>query len=741
MKTTLKLAILTALGVAGLWLAQPSAALAADQPSDSDALATIVVTAEKKEEKLKDVPMSITALGGNALDNLQYRSFSDYAAMVPGLSLTSSQPGYTNLTLRGQNAGGVGSTVAVYLDESPFGSSSALLNGSILSGDFDTWDLQRVEVLRGPQGTFYGANSEGGLLKFVTAPPVLGSFSGAAEVTGEGVDHGGKGGDVRAMVNLPIGDKLALRVDGFTQDVAGFIDDPTRNKTDENDGHKYGGRASLLADPIDGLTIRLTASSQESRYNGVPQEDINPVTLQPAEGDLQQERFIDQPSTFQYKNYNATINWDAGPFSILSTTSYGILNSDAITDETNVQLAPGLTYQGLLTGAGLPNVGALLDNLVDLKKFTQEVRVSSPTTNFLEWQLGAYFTREQGNLYQHLNPLSVPSGAPITSLGTLEFATLDSIYKETSGFGNVTVHILPQFDIQAGGRYSKNEQVATEGISGLLAGAGQSFSTPSSGHVWTYSVAPRWHIDADNMLYFRWATGYRPGGPNALPPVAPPDVPRSYGADKTNNLELGIKSTLLNGLLSIDAAVFHVDWTNIQLLEIVDNNGINGNGGKAKSQGLEWTVGYVPVHGLTFQWTGAYTDAQLTTNAPAVNGVTGDPLPYAPKWGTSLDGEYDWAAFADYKYFAGATWSYVGARSTDFGSDVTELLQVRLPSYNTYGARVGVDNDRYRVTLYAKNLSDSRGITNYTSSGAPGLNGTAAIIQPRTVGVTLAAKF
>jgi outer membrane receptor protein involved in Fe transport len=741
MNTTLKLAILTALGVAGPLLAQPSAALAADQLSDSDALATIIVTAEKKEEKLKDVPMSITALSGGSLDNLQYRSFSDYAAMVPGLSLTSSQPGYTNLTLRGQNAGGVGSTVAVYLDESPFGSSSALLNGSILSGDFDTWDLQRVEVLRGPQGTFYGANSEGGLLKFVTAPPVLGSFSGAAEVTAESVNHGGSGGDVRAVVNLPLGDKMALRVGGFIQDVPGFIDDPRRNKDDINDGHKNGGRVSLLAEPIDSLTIRLTASSQESRYDGTPEVDINPVTLRPAEGDLHQERYIDQPSSFQYKNYNATINWDAGLFSILSTTSYGILNSDSISDDTNVQIAPGFTYQDLLTGAKLPNVGAFLDNLVDLKKFTQEVRVSAPATNFFEWQVGGYFTREQGHLYQHLNPLSVPSGALITSLGTLEFATLDSIYKETAGFGNVTVHIIPQFDIQAGGRYSKNEQTVTEGISGLFANPPQAFSTPSEGHVWTYSVAPRWHIDADNMLYFRWATGYRPGGPNALPPIAPPDVPRQYGADKTNNLELGIKSTLLSGLLSIDASIFHVDWTNIQLLEIVDNNGINGNGGKAKSQGFEWTVGYVPVHGLTLQWTGAYTDAKLTTDAPAVHGVTGNPLPYAPKWGTSLDGEYDAAAFADYKYFVGATWSYVGARSTDFGSDETQLLQVRLPGYNNYGARVGLDNDRWRWTLYAKNLSDSRGISNYVSSGAFNLNGGASIIQPRTFGVTLSTKF
>jgi outer membrane receptor protein involved in Fe transport len=741
MKGIHKFATLAALGIAAPFLSQESRAADAAQPADSDALATIVVTAEKREEKLKDVPMSITALGGGSLDNLQYRSFSDYAAMVPGLSLTSAQPGYTSLTLRGQNAGGVGSTVAVYLDESPFGSSSALLNGSILSGDFDTWDLQRVEVLRGPQGTLYGANSEGGLLKFVTAPPVLGTFSGAAEVTGE-ITGGTAGGEIRGVVNLPLGDKLALRVGGFTQDSPGFIDDPSRNKEDINGGHKYGGRVSLLAQPIDSLTIRLTGSSQQSRYAGTPQVDIDPVTLNPTVGELKQERIIDQPSTFQYKNYNATINWDAGPFSILSTTSYGILNSDAITDDTNAQLAPGLTLQDFAALVlHLPNTGGYLDNLVDLKKFTQEVRVSSPTTNFIEWQVGAYFTREQGHLYQHVNLMSLPSGTPIAALPPLQFATLDSIYKETSGFGNVTVHIIPQFDIQAGGRYSKNEQIASENISGILANPPQVFSTPSSGHVWTYSVAPRWHIDTNNMLYFRWATGYRPGGPNALPPVAPPDVPRQYGADRTVNLELGLKSTLLNGLLSIDASVFHVDWTNIQLLEIVDNNGINGNGGKARSQGFEWTIGYVPVHGLTLQWTGAYTDAKLTTDAPAVSGVSGDRLPYAPKWGTSLDGEYTAAAFADYKYFVGATWSYVGGRSTDFGSDVTQLLQVHLPSYNTYGARVGLDNDRWRWTLYGKNLSNSRGITAYGSSGSPGLNGEIAVTQPLTVGLTLSTKF
>jgi iron complex outermembrane recepter protein len=653
----------------------------------------------------------------------------------------SSQPGLTRLTLRGQNAGGVGSTVAVYLDESPFGSSSALLNGSIISGDFDTWDLQRIEVLRGPQGTLYGANSEGGLLKFVTTTPVLGSFSGAAEATGESVAHGGKGGDVRAVVNLPLGDKVAFRLSGFDQDVAGYIDDPLRGKSGVNDGHKYGGRASLLAAPTEDLSIRLTATSQQSRYNGTNTVDVNPVTLQPLHGDLTQDRFISEPSSFKYENYNATIDWNAGPLSVLSTTSYGILNSYTVTDATSAILIPPTTTFGEFLDANFGGpLGGFQDNSADLKKFTQEIRLSSPGSDRLEWQVGGYYTRETGRLLQHLNAVQLPSGAS-SGLASMEIVTLDSTYKEWAAFANLTYHFNSQFDIQAGGRWSTNEQGVSESITGLLVPS-QIFGTPSKGNVFTYSVAPRWHVDANTMVYARVATGYRPGGPNVLPPIAPPSVPREYGADKTVNVEVGIRSTQLDGLLSMDVAAFHVDWKDIQVFEIVDNTGINGNGGKARSQGLEWTLGYVPVHGLTLTWTGAYTDAKLTSPAPAVNANSGDPLPYAPKWGTSLDGEYDWAAFASYKAFVGARWSYVGARSTDFASSAAAIPgQVALPSYNTVDARVGLEDARYRVTVYGKNLGDSRGITSYVSSGAPGLAGELTVSQPRTIGVTLSAKF
>jgi iron complex outermembrane recepter protein len=738
----IRLAVLSILGAAAPLMPRESLALDAAEESNEGAtvIETIVVTAEKREEPLKEVPMSVSALGGDLLDKVADRDFADYAALVPGLSLASSQPGLTRLTLRGQNTGGVGSTVAVYIDESPFGSSSALLNGSINTGDFDTWDMQRIEVLRGPQGTLYGSNSEGGLLKFVTNSPILGTFSGAGEVSGESVDHGGQGGDVRGMVNLPLGNIAALRLSGFDDDIAGYISDPLRGVSDANEGHKYGGRASLLVEPSDDLTFRLTATTQQSRYDGTNAVDVDPVTLQPIHGDLTQERNFAEPSHFKYDNYNATVTWNAGPFSILSTTSYGILKTDTVTDYTNAVLAPATTLGDLLAGAVGPGLGGYLDDNVETKKITQEIRLSSPDPERLEWQVGGYFTHEYGGVDEHLTAVDVPGGA-LAGLPSLETPIINSSYQEWAGFASATYHFIPQFDLEAGGRYSANKQTADETITGLLVSP-QAYTAPSSGNVFTYSVAPRWHVDKDTMVYARVATGYRPGGPNVIPPAAPPDVPREYAADKTTNEELGVRTTQLDGLLSVDVAVYHVDWKDVQLLEEVDTYGINANGGKARSQGVEWTIAAVPVRGLTLQWVGAYTDAKLTTAAPAVNGNPGDPLPYAPKYSTSLDGEYDWSLFGGYKAFVGSTWSYVGTRSTDFASSAaTPPGQLVLPIYNTVAARIGIDNDRYRVTVYAKNIGDVRGITDYVSSGAPGLAGEATVIQPRTIGLTLAAKF
>jgi iron complex outermembrane recepter protein len=252
------------------------------------------------------------------------------------------------------------------------------------------------------------------------------------------------------------------------------------------------------------------------------------------------------------------------------------------------------------------------------------------------------------------------------------------------------------------------------------------------------------------MVYGRVATGYRPGGPNDLPPTAPPSVQRHYQADQTTNYELGVRSDLLDKRLSIDVAAFLVDWKKIQLFEEFQVAGqppvgIDANGGTARSKGLEWTLALTPVTGLTFTLTGAYINAYLTAPALDAGGNDGDQLSYVPKWSTSLDGAYTWRAFGDNLAFVGATWSYVGSRFSDFsalpGATFEPEPRPDLPSYNTVNLRAGLENGRWTFELYGKNVGDNRGIAYYTNSGTPNYGGAIDYVQPRTLGALVTVRF
>jgi outer membrane receptor protein involved in Fe transport len=757
------LALLLA-SASALGLAAPAfAADAADtNPSTTSTVQEVIVTAEKRAEPLKNVPMSVTALGGQQLDKLQATSFSDYAALVPGLSLESANPGQTRLTLRGQNAGGVGSTVAVYIDESPFGSSTALLNGSIITGDFDTWDVQRVEVLRGPQGTLYGANSEGGLLKFVTQPPVLGVYQGMVEVGGETVSnngHGGDGASIKGLVNIPLGDTAAIRLDAFDEYTPGWITNVGTDQRNVNWDRKDGLRASVLWQPTPQLSVRLSALDQHDFDNEANLIDVDPVTYKPLYGGDSIYRQLPEPFKARYGNFSGDVTYDFGPVKLTSVTTYGFLDKSGWTDDTQAPLLPPVpgvgtppspTYGDVISSIFGCNCGLPFDNTENLKKWTEEDRLSGTFGN-LDWLIGGYYTNEKGDLNQHLWAANLPGGQRNTTVGELELITLESTYTEWSGFANFTYHFNEKFDVDFGGRYSSNKQEVTEGIGGnpIITGGSTSFGTASKGDVFTYSVAPRWHVDANTMVYARVATGYRPGGPNALPPVAPVTVPRIYGSDTTVNYEAGVRTTALDGKLSIDLAAFYVTWKNIQILEDVAGYGVNANAGTAESKGLEWTFNWKPVEGLNLLWTGAYTDAHLTSDTPAVDpdfAKSGSPLPYAPKWSSAVDAEYDWSWFADYKGFLGGQLAYSGPRYSDFGADGASATvaflgtrQVRLPEYATLSARFGVQNDKYRVELWAQNLTNARGFTSYGDVSTAWAQ--MGIINPRTIGITLSAKW
>jgi outer membrane receptor protein involved in Fe transport len=753
--------------------------------SSASTLQEVVVTAQKREERLFDVPMAVTAITSEQLQRQQIVSLEDLQSKVPGLSLTSIEPGTTRLTLRGQNVGGVGSTVTTYIDDTPFGSSNALVNGFGFTGDFDTWDLQRVEVLRGPQGTLYGAGSEGGLLKYVTNAPDPTKFAAAAQVGGEDVTQGQAGGIGKGMINLPIGDRAAFRLSGYYQRLPGYIDDPSLGEKDINHGYRAGVRAAFLVNVTDSLSIRLNAVGQDLHTGGSPSTDVvgatNLITapanqLQPQNGDFNQQRFINEPNTFKYRIYSGTLNWNIGWGDFTSITSYGTTDQNGISDATSFAAAPGAgpgtgTYGDVVTTllplvpppppAGATATAGLAETqATNIKKWTQEFRLASTSAQALEWQVGAFYTHESSALDQTLPVFYIPTQVYVPlpqALGgpSFENASLDSLYREFAAFAQFTYHFSPQWDLAFGGRWSENKQSANESVTGVLPtlkGTPQQLTSGDSTDTdFTYSIAPRWHVSKDTMVYGRVATGYRPGGPNDLPFDAPPSVPRTYQADNTTNYELGVRTDLLERRLSVDVAAFLVDWKKIQLFEFVQvagtpGFGINANGGTARSKGLEWTLGLTPVTGLTFTLTGAYVDAYLTSAAPDAGGNDGDRLPYVPKLSTSLDGAYTWRAFSDYNAFAGATWSYIGSRFNDFSTTPTATglapnPRPELPSYNTVNLRAGLENGRWTFELYCKNVGDTRGIAYYINSTTPNYGGAVNYVLPRTVGALVTARF
>ena len=258
------------------------------------------------------------------LERQQASNFQDYLKLVPGLQLNQNTPGNGRLVMRGVNTGGVASTVAVYVDETPFGSSSGLVNGAILAGDFDTFDMQRIEVLRGPQGTLYGASSLGGVLKFVTNPPQTESFESRVRVSAETVEDGEVGYSGAGMVNIPLSESFALRGVGYYREQGGFVDSigtaGSDVQDDINGSESYGGRLSALYAPSDAFSLRLTAILQNISTDASSSVESNADTLDTLYGRLSQSQFVPEFNDVDYRLYNATLDFDLGFATLTSAT-------------------------------------------------------------------------------------------------------------------------------------------------------------------------------------------------------------------------------------------------------------------------------------------------------------------------------------------------------------------------------------------------------------------------------------
>ena len=746
------------LATAGFLLSNAVAWAAESSPGQLD---EIIVTASKRDEKLHDVAMSVTALGADELTLRQATGFLDWAAQVPGLSLQTSDPAFSRLILRGQNVGSVGATIATTVDDIPFFMSGAQADGAFFSANVDTYDLQRIEVLRGPQGTLYGAAAEGGIIKYVTNLPNLNKVEGDISVGGQTVDGGSTVGNVKGMINLPFWDnKAALRVSAVESQLPGWIDNPQLGASNINSGSSYSIRASLLVQPVSDFTARVTVFEQHLRTTG--NSDLqavgsaaNPVA--PPPNQLQQVGNFVNNTALPYEEDNSlkygalNLAYDFHWATLMSATSYGRFNLHFSQDESNANLAPGFTYGDFISGLyGQPAL--MQGNQVEyVHKFNQELRLSSDAGNTIfgkgfDWQVGAYFTHEQTSLTQPYQALDATDPATVLT-PALGGAIIPGDYLEHSFFADVTYHFNTAFDLELGGRNTdvkQNSQVNT--FCCILYGP-TTTNFPAqftSQNNTTWSVAPRWHINEDTLAYVRVATGFRPGGPNLPTPTLP--NPPSFQSDSTKNYEIGFRTDLFDKKFSIDMDVFYIDWKNIQILSIVQTTsgpvGINGNSGSATSKGVEWNFEWRPLSGLSIGLLGSYTDAYLTADATLLGASSGDKLPYVPNVSSTLNVDYKWPAFADWSAFIGGSETYTGTRFTSFSPSITVVEpHTKLPVYNTLQLHLGLDNGHYNAELYGNNLNNSKGITDFSATGGANQTGLVSFIQPRTIGIQVGYKF
>jgi iron complex outermembrane receptor protein len=716
------------------------AALAAD----SATLDEVLVTAEKRQERLQDVPVPVTVLDAATLTENNQNRIQDYFATVPGLTLTTgtlSGGGTQTLAIRGViSTAASNPTVGVTIDDVPYGSSQLLGFGSVLFPDIDPASLKSIEVLRGPQGTLYGSSSIGGLIKFVTADPSTESASGRIQILGDNVQHGTSGYGLRGAVNIPVSDALAIRASAFTRRDPGYIENIATGQHDVNQVDVSGGLFSALWRPSDSVSLKINAMLQDTHANGINAIDANIDAnnhLQPVFGDFKQKRL---PGTESYRIkvrlYSATLTAKLPGFDFTSISSFGDNTYLDISDDSQAYGTPTSQRNNFRT-----------------KKVTQEFRLSSNSGQKLDWLAGLFYTHENSRNDQTPSVADPVTGAVLAETADFYYPTTLSEY---AVFGDFTVHITDRFDVQLGGRQSLNRQVYNEtdsgpAISSYYPGYTSPLVNPTEhvrGNAFTYLLTPQFKFSPNLMLYARLSSGYREGGANINAVIN--KLPVTYAPDKTNNYELGVKGGLLDHALSFDASAYYITWKHIQigLFDPVSYSGFNVNGGNAKSQGLELSVQARPIKGLQIVAAASLNDAKLTQDLPAnapgavvySQGVAfaGDRLPYGSRLSGSLAVDQDIPLTDHLTGFVGGTLAYVGSREGEFASNPAQRL--RYPAYSTMDLRMGARFGLWTVNLFGNNVFNERGIV-----GGGGNNAESpyfiTFVQPFTIGLSVAKEF
>jgi iron complex outermembrane recepter protein len=727
-------------------------------PTDTDnlALQEIVVSATRVgEESLQKVPMAISVISPAALDSKGLSSLSDFVGELPSVNMQSVSPGESVIDMRGLVSSEVNPTnaqqrslVALYLDDASIGQEG-------FNPDLHVYDLDRIEVIRGPQGTLYGAGSMAGTIRLITKKPDLTAFLGDADVSVSETTHGGTNTSERAMLNLPlIEDRLAARLVLYRSDDSGYIDNIELHKRDANPVYATQERLAIRWSPIDTLT--LDASATFARLNALGRNSVYPQL-----GDYTYASLTPEQLSDYFKLFNVTADWDVSFAHLVSSTSY--TQRHIAEDESFEAIDENLLTPGTRLPAGNVNAN-------DIHKFQEELRLVGRTDQPLHWITGVYYERDSQFYPQNLVSPGFDStfGAEIgdptfnsqTAYGTPApdtpfYGTIDIVERQFALFGEATYSILPQLDLTVGARYFDFKDDFNLFFTGIAGAIAPGEPDVGSGEQSSKGVNPRgvltYRITDQVMIFGEAARGFRYGGVNEPAPVTfcatqlaalgLKESPESFGPDHLWSYTLGEKGTFADGRLMMNLDGFYILWDDVQTIHPLScGYNFTENAGKIKSRGVELESKVRATSALTLGLSGSFTDATADGAIPNLGAVDGDRAPFFPRTIVTASGEYD-VPLPQGKIQISTDYTYRSDEFTDFSPQ--SFYYAKIPSSVLLNASVGYVADRWSLTLYGTNLTDNHlvSLVDVNTNGIYQPGNLQYWGRPRTIGVHAHIKF
>lgn len=806
-------------------------AFATDAATDTEtatapALEEILVTATRREESISRVPISITAFSQDAIDQKGIKDFSDIVRFTPGVAIDSSQS--NQISIRGISSSGGSGTTGIYIDDTPIQVRSLGFNSD------DTlvklFDLDRVEVLRGPQGTLFGAGSEGGTVRYITVQPSLTQTSISAKAETSYTEGGAPSYESGVAAGIPIIDGVfGVRFSAWYRRDAGWIDriDPTTLEVVDKNANSDGTgvlRLAALWQPNEAIRVTPSILYQNSQRNDV-------TIYWPEYSDPNNDRYVSanptarpEPDVFYLPSLNVQL--DMGPVRLISTTSYFHRDEISGYDGTLYNLgyyqsqipaygnAAGLAAFPLLDGTGVHLPAGLTDyrspaSVTNTQRnLTQEFRLQStdPAAR-VAWTAGVFYSLDRQYSLEEIHdpmadalfnqlfgyPIAVffgtplnPDGTSVLPMGDSYFNQLVSYDRQIAGFGEVNFKLTDTLKLTAGVRVSR-DSFTIESLSGGPQNSGPRPGTQSSSETpVTPKAGIQWQADPNDMYYFTYSKGFRPGGGNASIPYDPTfqnltlgctqdflnlgltnGAPATYKSDSVQSFEVGAKNNIENRI-RLASSVYYIKWNNIQenVVPPICQIQFTENLGNAVSKGIDLQADFQVTDSFSIESSFGYTDARYTTStflgpvqtgAPvaasgdAIAGPNGIGTGYSiPPYSISLGMEYKFRAFGhesfvrgDWQYLAGDKWPHANQDPNTSSYDPTGLSTER----ESFGSlRAGTKWGDFGVSLFVDNLADSHTILNYNhQTNSYDANGNLLAspayrlisYRPRTFGITV----